>query len=82
MALAALAKHQLRLGMQTANTQRNKFTKHTYQSHMFSAACPVSLEELLAVALLIMHMLNPPPPPPHLQINVGRLTQVIVIAYL
>lgn len=56
MALAALAKHQLRLGMQTANTQRNKLTKHTYQSHMFSVACPMSLEKLLAVALLIMHL--------------------------
>lgn len=46
MALAALAKHWFRLGMQTANTQPNKLTKHTYQFHMFRAACPVSLENL------------------------------------
>lgn len=47
MALAALAKHRLEnrlLQMQTAYTRSDKLTKHAYQSHMFRAACPVSLE--------------------------------------
>lgn len=47
MALAALAKHRLEnrlLQMQTAYTRSDKLTKHAYQSHMFRAVCPVSLE--------------------------------------